>query len=129
RGRGFGGGRGGFGGDPEAFRDRPGESAAGGGRGGRGGFGQMRQLAELIAPGGDMQSLFRRFGGAGGGAPLAEPGSYTLTMTIGDESFTQQLDVARVGEVTGGNSPFEVEGRSDELLDWYVRWVAEGRRR
>ncbi|MEE2897551.1 MAG: hypothetical protein VX815_03700 [Gemmatimonadota bacterium] len=129
RGRGFGGGRGGFGGDPEAFRDRPGESAAGGGRGGRGGFGQMRQLAELIAPGGDMQSLFRRFGGAGGGAPLAEPGSYTLTMTIGDESFTQQLDVGRVGEVTGGNSPFEVEARGDELLDWYARWMAEGRRR
>jgi hypothetical protein len=89
----------------------------------------MRQLADLIAPGGDMQSLFRRFGGGGGGAPLAQPGSYTLTMTIGDESFTQQLDVARVGEVTDGNSPFEVEGRSDELLDWYVRWMAEVRRR
>lgn len=32
------------------------------GRGGFGNFGQMRTLAELIAPGGGIQSLFRRFG-------------------------------------------------------------------
>ncbi|MYC00261.1 MAG: hypothetical protein F4X60_17155, partial [Gemmatimonadetes bacterium] len=56
---GFGGGFGGGGGqgrDPEAFRERPGESMRGGGRRGGGGrgapnFNQMRQLADLIRPG------------------------------------------------------------------------------
>ena len=42
-------------------------------------------------------------------APLAEPGEYTLTMTVGDRTFTRTLTVERVGELTGDSSPFEEE--------------------
>ena len=105
----FGGGGGGAGRDPEAFRERPGEQMSGGGGGFN--FGQMRELAGLIMPGAGIGSLFRRFGGGRGGgeAPLAEPGQYTLTMTVGERTFTQTLTVERVGELTGDSSPFEEE--------------------
>ena len=102
---GFGGGFGGGGGqgrDPEAFRERPGESMRGGGRrgGGRGGapnFNQMRQLAELIRPGVGMGGLFGgRRGGGGQGEPV-EPGSYTVTVKVGDREFERTLVVERVG--------------------------------
>ncbi len=125
-GGGFGRGGGG-GGDPEAFRDRPGETApgAGGGGGGRGGFGQLRELAEMISPGGGTQGLFRRFGGGGGGgAPLAEPGTYSLTMTVGDATFTQELAVDRVGNMSGNNAPFENERNEDADLEWLLSWMA-----
>ena len=91
----FGGGQGG--GDPEAFRERPGESA-GGGRGGRRApnFGQMRELAELIRPGMGMGGLFGRRGGGGQGN-LVEPGTYSVTISIGDRKLTTQLVVERVG--------------------------------
>lgn len=103
----FGGGGGGFGRDPEAFNERPGEQFGGGGGGFN--FGRMRELANLIMPGAGIGSLFRRFGGGRGGgqAPLAEPGDYTLTLKVGDRTFTQTLKVDRVGELTGENSPFE----------------------
>jgi photosystem II stability/assembly factor-like uncharacterized protein len=100
----FGGGGGFSGRDPEAFRERPGERMGGGG-----GFdyGQMRTLAGLIMPGAGLGSIFRRLGRGGGGqAPMAEPGSYTLTLKVGDASFTKTLVVDRVGELTGENSPF-----------------------
>ncbi len=118
----FFGGGGGGGGDPEAFRARPGESAPGGGGGGFD-FGQMRTLADLLMPGAGMGQLMRMFGGGGGGAqaPLAEPGIYTLTMTIGGQTFTAPLEIARVGEYTGDSSPFEGEWR--EMLEG----VFEGR--
>ena len=93
-----GGGRGGQGGgDPEAFRERPGESA-GGGRGGRRApnFGQMRELAELIRPGVGMGGLFGRRRGGGQGN-LVEPGTYTVTIFLGDRALTTQLVVERVG--------------------------------
>ena len=93
-----GGGRGGQGGgDPEAFRERPGESA-GGGRGGRRApnFGQMRELAELIRPGVGMGGLFGRRRGGGQG-DLVEPGTYSVTISIGDRTLTTQLVVDRVG--------------------------------
>ena len=91
----FGGGQGG--GDPEAFRERPGESA-GGGRGGRRApnFGQMRELAELIRPGMGMGGLFGRRG-RGGQGNLVEPGTYTVTISIGEHTLTTQLVVERVG--------------------------------
>ncbi len=97
---GFGGGgfgRGQGGGDPEAFRERPGESA-GGGRGGRRApnFNQMRELAELVRPGMGMGGLFGRRG-RGGQGELVEPGMYTVTISIGDRTLTTALAIERVG--------------------------------
>ncbi|NNF14302.1 MAG: hypothetical protein HKN72_13810, partial [Gemmatimonadetes bacterium] len=96
-------------GDPESFRERPGESPPGGGGGFN--FGQMRELAELLVPGAGMSQLSRMFRGGGGGrqAPLAEPGAYTLRMTVGDETLSTRLEIDRIGELTGENSPFEEE--------------------
>ncbi len=117
---GFGGG--GFGGDPEAFRERPGETPPGSGGGGFN-FGRMLTLVSLIVPDASLGSLFRRFGG-GGGAPLVEPGVYTLTMTVGERTYTQPLTVERVGEVGTEALP----GESDAaLLEWFFRWMAAGR--
>ena len=58
--------------DPEAFRERPGESPPGGGGGMN--FGQMRELADILVPGAGMGQLMRMFGGGGGSGqpPLAE---------------------------------------------------------
>ncbi len=104
-GGGFGGGQGGD--DPEAFRERPGESAGGGGRGGGGArrapnFNQLRQLAELVRPGVSMGGLFggRRGGGQG---ELVEPGAYTLTLTIGERTLTTTLVVERTGPLATSN--------------------------
>ena len=104
---GAGGRFGGFGGggqsaDPEAFRERPGESMRGGGRRGGGGggpdFNQMRELSELIRPGMGMGGLFGRGRGGGGGqGDLVESGTYTVTVKIGDRELTQTLVVERVG--------------------------------
>lgn len=98
---------GGGGRDPEAFRDRPGETAPGSASGGGMDYGQMREVAELVTPGGGMGGLFRRFGGSGGQAALAEPGNYTVTLKVGDKTYTQSLKVGRQAGYTGNNSPFE----------------------
>jgi hypothetical protein len=106
---GGGGGGGGFGGgtrDPEAFQERPGETPPGSSAGGVD-FGQMRTLAELVNPGGGMNALFRRFSGTGGQAPLAAPGTYTVTLKVGDKTYTRPLLVERQKGYTGNNSPFE----------------------
>ncbi len=99
------GGRGGGGqggGDPEAFRERPGESVGGGGRRGGGGggggrpdMGRMRELADLVRPGVGMRGLFGRGGGGGQGEPV-EPGSYTVTIKLGDRTLSRTLMVQRV---------------------------------
>jgi hypothetical protein len=75
----------------------------------------MRELAGLIMPGVGLGTLFNRLGRGGGGeAPLAEPGTYTLTLTVGDRTFTRELEVQRVGDLTGQSSPFQAE---------WDRWV------
>lgn len=101
-GGGFGGG--GAGRDPEEFRERPGESMGGGGRGGFD-FGRMRELADIVRPGVGIGGLFRR--GRGGQGPLSDPGTYTVTLKVGERTFTQPLTVERVGSLTGESSPFE----------------------
>lgn len=110
----FGGGGGGGGGDPETFRERPGESPPGGGGGMN--FGRLRELADVLVPGAGMGQLMRMFTGGGGGeAPLAEPGRYALSMTIDGRTFTSELEIERVGDLTGQNSPFEDEADKEFL--------------
>jgi hypothetical protein len=113
----FGGGGSGRGaGAGAGWRERPGESypeaaAAGaavgraasprgaGGPGGAGGFdpGEMRDMFLDIRSGmrarGANVGGFRGFGGGGGS--LAAPGTYTVAVTIGDETYTTQVEVAR----------------------------------
>lgn len=101
-----GGGRfgGGAAGDPEAFEERPGESMGGRGRGGFD-YGRTRELADIIRPGSGLGGLFRR--GRGGRGPLAEPGTYTVTLKVGERTLTRELTVTRVGDLTGESSPVE----------------------
>ena len=56
----------------------------------------MRELAELVRPGMWMGGLFGRRRGGGQGN-LVEPGTYTVTISIGDRVLTTQLVVQRVG--------------------------------
>jgi hypothetical protein len=92
--RSFGGGGGGQGRDPEEFQERPAEQMGGGSRGN---FGQMREIADLIAPDQGFRALRAMFRGGGGQAPLMDPGVYTITLKAGDKTFTQTLVVERVG--------------------------------
>lgn len=112
-GRGGAGGRGGGqgGGDPEAFEERPAEAGPGGGGEGRGGggFEQAQEISELIMPGAGRRGLRRMFGGGGGGggqSSLSEPGAYTVTLKVGDRTFTKTLRVERIGTY-GTTSPSE----------------------
>ncbi len=95
--------------DPEGFRERPGESPPGSGGGFS--FGRVRELADILMPGVGMAQLTRMFGRGGGRSqgPLAEPGTYTLSLAVGDETYTTELQIERIGELTGENSPFEAE--------------------
>jgi photosystem II stability/assembly factor-like uncharacterized protein len=101
----FGGGGGGGSG---AWQERPGEgrpTAGGGGRGGFGGAaaaGSLQQNIIRLVRGSPSGRGRGRFGGGGGlfpsrsdPAPLAEPGTYTVTLTVGERTFTQELRVDR----------------------------------
>ena len=92
-------------GDPEAFRERPGEAAAGGGFGG---MSEMSTIVDLIMPGEGFAGLMRRFENVSTQGDLVEPGTYTLTMSIGDRTFTQTLEITRKGEFRGENAPFSL---------------------
>ncbi|WP_420634810.1 WD40/YVTN/BNR-like repeat-containing protein [Candidatus Palauibacter sp.] len=111
-----GGGGGGFGGDPDAWRERPAErypqAGQGAGRGGgRGGAGAGQGAGGGADPA-SMQAVFmqvnaamrergggggfrRFFGGGGGGGGLADPGTYTVNITVGEETYTTTLEVVR----------------------------------
>ncbi len=75
---------------------------------GFGSFSQIRTLADLMMPGAGMQTLMQRFFGGGGQAPLMEPGVYTITLKLGDQTFTQILTAERVGGFEGDSAPFEL---------------------
>jgi photosystem II stability/assembly factor-like uncharacterized protein len=94
--------------DPEAFQARPGETPPGSAAAGMD-YGQLRTLAELINPGGGLTALFRRFGGNTGQAPLAAPGTYTVTLKVGDSIFTRDLRVEREEGLTGSSALFHGE--------------------
>lgn len=100
--RGEGGGGGGSG-DPEEFRERPAERVAGAGGQRSPDYGQMRELAELINPGQGMRGLRR---GGGGQAEMVGPGSYTVTLKVGERTFTQTLVVERAVGLWGNSSGF-----------------------
>jgi hypothetical protein len=86
--------------------DRPGEgTVGGGGGGGGGGFGGAGGAAELqriaaafrIAgvPGLPGVRIGGGFGGGAGGAPFADPGRYTVHVTIGGRTLSSPLQVVR----------------------------------
>ena len=58
---------------------------------------QLRELAELIRPGMGMGAFFGRGrgGGFGGGGPAGpvEPGTYTVTVKIGERALTRTMVV------------------------------------
>ncbi|MDH3735146.1 MAG: hypothetical protein OEU54_16575, partial [Gemmatimonadota bacterium] len=103
-GRIFGGGGGG-GGQAGGFRERPAENypepgAAGRGAAAGGGMDpgamrpvMMQMFGALRDRGGGGFGRF--FGGGGGGGGMADPGTYSVVITIGDESYTTSLDVVR----------------------------------
>lgn len=113
---GGGGGGGGAGGWQERPAERyppPGRTGQGGGRGGgrtaamaaaaaaRSGADPaamrevFQQVGEAIRDRGGMSVMRRFFGGGGGGGGLADPGTYTVAITIGDETHTIRLEVVR----------------------------------
>ena len=93
-------------GDPEVFRERPGESMGGGM--GPGAMGTLQDVAEAVMPGVGLAGLMNFFSGdISKPAPLAEPGTYTLTLTIGEHTLAQEITIERKGEFTGQNAPFE----------------------
>jgi photosystem II stability/assembly factor-like uncharacterized protein len=107
-GRGFGGGRGGAGlpfGSDGAFIERPAEGGpvtGGGGFGGGGGEGEQsvqQRIRDLVRP--PESGRRRRFGGGGSlfpgrtePAPRAVAGSYTVTLTVDGDVFTQTLELS-----------------------------------
>ena len=57
----------------------------------------FQQLTQAMRERGGGGGGFRRFfgGGGGGGGGLADPGTYTVTITLGEETFTTTLEVVR----------------------------------
>ncbi len=102
------GGRGGRGGgqaQATQWVERPAEGAAGGGRGGfgggrAGGAPNLSQQIMQLVRGESGGGRGRGFGGGGlfprrnaGPAPMAAPGVYTISMTVGGQTLTQKLTV------------------------------------
>ena len=106
----FFGGGGGFGGgaarNPEAFEARPGESIGGGGRGGRSNeYAMRRDIADIIRPGAGMRAVFG-MGRRGGRPSVVDPGSYKLTLKLGDRTWTRSLAVNRAEGYTPNGDRF-----------------------
>jgi len=93
--------------DPLAFVERPAENWNVAPRGGRTGMFTpelqvIMQAAQAIT-GGGAPGRGGGFGGAGGGqGPLAEPGTYTVILGLGDRELRQTLNVIRGPDAGGG---------------------------
>jgi len=103
-------GRGGAAAISATFVERPAEGRPTSGGGGRG-AGEpslQQQVTQLVR--GTQSGRGRRFGGGGGGlfpsrsdpAAPVEPGTYTVIMKIGDQTFTQSLTVDRSHNAPSG---------------------------
>jgi len=122
----FGGGGGGFGGGQRSgWQDRPAESYPSGGQAGRPGAGgesdaDMREaVQEMFGALRERGVSFRRFFGGGGGfggGGLAPPGTYTVAITLGDETYTTSVEVLRE-EGFGFWDEADTEGPVDEGLE------------
>jgi hypothetical protein len=129
----FGGGGfgGGFGGGAPAFRERPGETSAVAVRGGRGGGGAgnqnaMRQVFGALRDRGmGFGALQRR--GQGGGAPVA-PGTYTVSMTVGDRTLQVPMEVLRADGfvVDGGEEESGWLFGADSWAEFFERLAEAG---
>jgi hypothetical protein len=105
-GGGSGGGGGGAQRDPYGWVERPAESWNVGGRGGAAAGGgmtpELRALTQAARAITGQAGAAGGFGGGGGGqAPLAEAGSYTVVLKVGDRELRQPLQVIR-GPNAGG---------------------------
>jgi hypothetical protein len=127
---GRGGGGGGFGGGRGGWADRPGETPPTeprrGGRGGGFGGGPdaelMRDMVRLVRGG---QGGFGG-GGFGGGAaaPLADPGTYTVSLVLPGRTLTTRLTVIRAGGYPSGILPPGAESAEEfDEEEWQARAI------
>ena len=125
----FGGG--GFGGQPPSgWQERPAERYPTGGQAqGPGGEEDMREaVQELFGALRERGVSFRRFFGGGGGfggGGLAAPGTYTVSVTLGDETYTTSVEVVRE-EGFGFWDERDVEGPDEEDVEAALRELGIG---
>ncbi len=124
---GGGGGGGGFGGGARSgWQDRPAETYPSGGQAGPGAGGDeaMREaVQQLFGALRDRGVSFRRFFGGGGGfggGRLAAPGTYTVAVTLGDETYTTSVEVVR-DEDFGFWDEKDAEGPGEQELEELLR--------
>ena len=76
-----------------------------------------RDLFGAIRERGVRGFSFRRFFGGGGGPQDVAPGTYTVTVKIGDRTYTQNLEVVRSPQYDVGNDD-EAEAAWQAFLEW-----------
>jgi photosystem II stability/assembly factor-like uncharacterized protein len=129
---GFGGGGGGFD-RSRTFVARPGETPATapreGGAARSGGNAGIRQLFQAFQGRGmSMQSMFRR--GGGGQGPLAEPGTYRVTMTVDGVDYETEIEVVRsddwVPDTVGDDDGEMNFSNWMDFWSWFEEFEKEG---
>lgn len=55
---------------------------------------------------------------------MAELGTYSVSMTVGGQTWSQELVVDRVGDLSESDSPFQNEEDYGEAeLEWFFEWM------